>query len=340
MFFFSRKCNGSSLWISLIASDLGNNFIPEGAVDVLPYVEADLKKIVARVIEKAKEIYLSKVSRLQEQVQAERDLRVALEVGLSMSSRQISSSRADVAIEAESCRTPPSTKSATAASLWKYFQQDFDTTLAFASHERKQRTEESLLGAELRNIKGQVLTSGSSSRQPARKQFLDSSSFSDSKSTEASTSISMDELCAVDSASVPSTSRATEIFHLMVALTLNPSAIQSPRFSSQVNFNSVNSSKILSDKQPKPNAFLLGNAKHLNLHPKDVNPQWKNDDSQDEMKTPVFLDEDGSDKDHETRVLHNCGLLPNTCLPCLASTVPLDEKRRPQSPWVLEGLRA
>ncbi|KAF5958882.1 hypothetical protein HYC85_006107 [Camellia sinensis] len=110
------------------------------------------------------------------------------------------------------------------------------------------------------------------------------------------------------------------------------SAIQSPRFSSQVNFNSVNSSKILSDQQPKPNAISLGNEKHLNLHPKDVNPQLKNDDSQDEMKTPVFLDEDGSDKDDETRVLHNCGLLPNTCLPCLASAVPSDEKRRPQSP--------
>ncbi|KAI7991162.1 hypothetical protein LOK49_LG12G02286 [Camellia lanceoleosa] len=105
------------------------------------------------------------------------------------------------------------------------------------------------------------------------------------------------------------------------------SAVQSPRFSSQVNFNSVNSSKILSDQQPKPNAVLLGNAKHLNLHPKDVNPHLKN-----EMKTPVVLDEDGSDKDDETRVLHNCGLLPNTCLACLASTVPLDEKRRPQRP--------
>ena len=34
-----------------------------------------------------------KVSRLQEQLQAERDLRAALEVGLSMSSGQFSSSR-------------------------------------------------------------------------------------------------------------------------------------------------------------------------------------------------------------------------------------------------------
>jgi len=35
-----------------------------------------------------------KVARLQEQLQAERDLRAALEVGLSMSSGQLSGSRA------------------------------------------------------------------------------------------------------------------------------------------------------------------------------------------------------------------------------------------------------
>lgn len=66
------------------------------------------------------------------------------------------------------------------------------------------------MGADFRNIKGQGLTSGSS-RQHIWKQLLESTSFSDSKSTEASTSISMDEFCAVDSASVPSTSRAAEV---------------------------------------------------------------------------------------------------------------------------------
>lgn len=39
---------------------------------------------------------------------------------------------------------------------------------------------------------------------------MDSSPLSDSKSTEASTSISVDELGAVDSASLPSTSRIAE----------------------------------------------------------------------------------------------------------------------------------
>jgi len=67
--------------------------------------------------------------------------------------------------------------------------------------------QESLLGTDWRNIKGQVLASG---RQPSRKQFLESSP-SDSKSTEASTSMSVDDLGALDSASVPSTSRAAEV---------------------------------------------------------------------------------------------------------------------------------
>jgi hypothetical protein len=62
-----------------------------------------------------------------------------------------------------------------------------------------------------RNIKGQVLASGNGSRQPSRKPpFIDSSP-SDSKSTEASTSMSVDELGVVDSGSVPSTSRAAEV---------------------------------------------------------------------------------------------------------------------------------
>ncbi|GAY50934.1 hypothetical protein CUMW_130420 [Citrus unshiu] len=91
----------------------------------------------------------------------------------------------------------------------RFLQQDFDSTLAFVNHERKQRTEENLLGADWRNIKGQGLATGSSNRLP-RKQFVESTSLSDSKSTEASTNVSMDELCGVDSASVPSTSRPIE----------------------------------------------------------------------------------------------------------------------------------
>jgi len=70
--------------------------------------------------------------------------------------------------------------------------------------------QESLLGTDWRNIKGQVLASGNGTRQPSRKQFLESSP-SDSKSTEASTSMSVDDLGAIDSASVPSTSRVADV---------------------------------------------------------------------------------------------------------------------------------
>ncbi|KAF7120392.1 hypothetical protein RHSIM_Rhsim13G0209000 [Rhododendron simsii] len=211
------------------------------------------------------------VSRLQEQLQAERDLRAALEVGLSMSSGQFPSSRGmdsktraeleEIALaEADVARLKQKVAELhhqlnqqrqhhygslsdtcdhyehvqNHNSQQKYFQQDFDSTLAFVNHERRQRSEldlnilfqpiigrtarfvwpqrkESTLAAELRNIKGQVLAPGGNSRQPARKHLIDSPSFSDSKSTEASTSLSMDELCAVDSASMPSTSRVTEV---------------------------------------------------------------------------------------------------------------------------------
>lgn len=186
------------------------------------------------------------VSRLQEQLQAERDLRAALEVGLSMSSGQFSSSRgmdsktraeleeialaeADVArlkqkvaelhhqlnqqrqhhygSLSDACDRYQNVQNHN--SQQRFLQQDFDSTLAFVNHERKQRTEENLLGADWRNIKGQGLATGSSNRLP-RKQFVESTSLSDSKSTEASANVSMDELCGVDSASVPSTSRPIE----------------------------------------------------------------------------------------------------------------------------------
>ncbi|KAG2674690.1 hypothetical protein I3760_13G149700 [Carya illinoinensis] len=188
------------------------------------------------------------VSRLQEQLQAERDLRAALEVGLSMSSGQFSGSRGmdsktraeleEIALaEADVARLKQKVAElhhqlnqqrqhhygslSDASDRYQHVQnhnpqqrflpQDFDTTLAYCNHDRKQRTEESLLGTDWRSIKGQVLASGSNIMQSSQKQFMESTSLSDSKSTEASTSISMDELSAVDSAIVPSTSRAVEM---------------------------------------------------------------------------------------------------------------------------------
>ncbi|XP_010276674.1 PREDICTED: rho GTPase-activating protein 7 [Nelumbo nucifera] len=187
------------------------------------------------------------VSRLQEQLQAERDLRAALEVGLSMSSGQLSSSRgmdsktraeleeialaeADVArlkqkvaelhLQLNQQRQHHYGSLSDACDRYqhiqnlhphqKFLQQDFDMTLAFCNHERKQRSEESSLGGDWRSLKGQVLPSASGGRHLSRKQCVDSSCLSDSKNIEASTSINVDELCAVDSGTIPSTSRVAE----------------------------------------------------------------------------------------------------------------------------------
>ncbi|CAN6200115.1 unnamed protein product [Urochloa humidicola] len=160
------------------------------------------------------------VSRLQEQLQAERDLRAALEVGLSMSS-QISSSRsmdsktkaeleeialaeADVArlkqkvaelhLQLNQQRQHQYGSSADANDRYQHLpshlsqnivQPGFDRSIAFCNQEKKQRNEESLPSAShWRSIKQHVLSHGSS-RPFSRKHSLDASS----DSREASTSV-------------------------------------------------------------------------------------------------------------------------------------------------------
>ncbi|KAJ0812770.1 hypothetical protein HanPSC8_Chr17g0765701 [Helianthus annuus] len=73
----------------------------------------------------------------------------------------------------------------------RVFQEDFDSTIAYINHEQKQRLEETTLGAEFRNIRGQTLMNGNTSRQATRVQLLDSTRLSDSKSSETSTSLWM-----------------------------------------------------------------------------------------------------------------------------------------------------
>ncbi|KAL3621961.1 Rho GTPase-activating protein 7 [Castilleja foliolosa] len=200
------------------------------------------------------------VSRLQEQLQAERDLRAALEIGLSMSSGQFSGSHGmdsktraeleEIALaEADVARlkqkvaelhhqlnkqrqhhyVSPSNEpdhnqhAPNQNPQQTYRQQDFDTTLSVCNHERKQRTEE-LSGPDQRNIKGQSPVSGSSNRQPpSRKQFTESTNLSDSKSNETYKSVSIYDLGAVDSASVASATRAAEVMEYPP----NPSAASS-----------------------------------------------------------------------------------------------------------------
>ncbi|KAF8050376.1 hypothetical protein N665_1984s0006 [Sinapis alba] len=181
------------------------------------------------------------VSRLQEQLQAERDLRAALEVGLSMSSGHFSSHGVDSKTRAEleeialaeadvarlkhkvaelhqqlNQQRQTNLGSFSEArdnhqylqnhNLQKRFlQQDFDSTLAFVNHERKQRHEENLLGVEWRNSKGAGSFGVGNSRQPSRKQKPESGI--DSPSGK----MSLDKLSGIDSPSVPLTSRALDI---------------------------------------------------------------------------------------------------------------------------------
>ncbi|RCV14343.1 hypothetical protein SEVIR_2G430200v4 [Setaria viridis] len=162
------------------------------------------------------------VSRLQEQLQAERDLRAALEVGLSMSSSQFSSSRsmdsktkaeleeialaeADVArlkqkvaelhLQLNQQRQHQYGSSADANDRYEHLpshlsqnivQPGFDRSIAFCNQEKKQRNEESLpSSSHWRSIKQHVLLHGSS-RPFSRKHSLDAS-LSDSR--DASTSV-------------------------------------------------------------------------------------------------------------------------------------------------------
>ncbi|KAF5204248.1 Rho gtpase-activating protein [Thalictrum thalictroides] len=187
------------------------------------------------------------VSRLQEQLQAERDLRAALEVGLSMSTEQFSSARgmdsktreeleeialaeADVArlkqkvaalhLQLNQQRHTQYGSLSDACDRYqriqnlhtqqKFHQQDFDTKLAFVNHERKQKSEESSSGAEWGTVKTEALTSAHKGAQLPGKPVAEATSLSNSVSTGTSTNILVDELCAVDSASVPSTSKITE----------------------------------------------------------------------------------------------------------------------------------
>ncbi|CAF1778217.1 hypothetical protein Bca4012_045743 [Brassica carinata] len=184
------------------------------------------------------------VSRLQEQLQAERDLRAALEVGLSMSSGQFSSHGVDSKTRAELeeialAEADVARLKQKVAELHhqlsqqrqtnfgsfsdardshqylqnhnpqkRFLQQDFDSTLAFVNHERKQRHEENILGAEWRNSKGGGSFGVGNSRQPSRKQVQEPTNMVDSKSSSEE---SVDKFSAMDSPSAPSNSRALDI---------------------------------------------------------------------------------------------------------------------------------
>ncbi|KAL6524329.1 hypothetical protein OROGR_016763 [Orobanche gracilis] len=157
------------------------------------------------------------VARLQEQLQAERDLRAALEVGLSMYSAPFSGSpimdqtRAEleeIAL-AEADVAKLKQKVAELHHQLNQQRQHHYGSLSDATdryqHAPNQNSQQDLMGPDLRNIR-QLSASGSSNQQPIRKQFMESANLIDPKSNEASKSVG-----ALDSAPVTSTSRVAEV---------------------------------------------------------------------------------------------------------------------------------
>ncbi|XP_020268586.1 rho GTPase-activating protein 7-like, partial [Asparagus officinalis] len=165
------------------------------------------------------------VSRLQEQLQAERELRAALEVGLSISSGQLSSSRsmdsktreeleeialaeADVArlkqkvaelhlqlnqqrqnhygSSADDCNRYQNLGAS--LPLQKVLQQDFDLSLAFCNHEKKQRSEEGSSGTDWRSIKPQLHSCAGIKQLSQERSF--ETDLSESNGLDASSGIS------------------------------------------------------------------------------------------------------------------------------------------------------
>ncbi|KAG8383133.1 hypothetical protein BUALT_Bualt05G0153000 [Buddleja alternifolia] len=76
-----------------------------------------------------------------------------------------------------------------------------------------------------------------------------------------------------------------------------------------------------------PRDSISGAAKSSSVAPSDFDYKVKSDD---QGKKPVSVDDisSSSGEDGGDGLLENCGIIPNNCLPCLASTVPSVEKRR------------
>ncbi|KAF5939015.1 hypothetical protein HYC85_023274 [Camellia sinensis] len=99
----------------------------------------------------------------------------------------------------------------------------------------------------------------------------------------------------------------------------------------------INSS--FSDQLQRPGDSSTGNSARNSVsevaknsaHLDDIDSQSKSVEPLNEEKQPVFRDEISSVDEGEGRedgLLDNCGMLPNNCLPCLATTVPSVDKRR------------
>lgn len=110
-----------------------------------------------------------------------------------------------------------------------------------------------------------------------------------------------------------------------------------PRFSDQRSFNTIYPSLASSETNHKQNEhshenlefnFIREDAENVNTL---TDSQSKSNDPVNEMKANEISSTqhvNESANGGETGILHNCGLLPNNCLPCLAGTTSSVEKVR------------
>ncbi|KAL0408649.1 UNVERIFIED_CONTAM: hypothetical protein Sradi_1799300 [Sesamum radiatum] len=70
----------------------------------------------------------------------------------------------------------------------------------------------------------------------------------------------------------------------------------------------------------------LSGAARSSVHPSDYDFKVKSDEPITGKKS-VFVDEISCSAGGDDGLLNNCGILPNNCLPCLASTVPIEKRR-------------
>ncbi|KAM3313019.1 hypothetical protein ACQJBY_032630 [Aegilops geniculata] len=204
--------------LEIAKNDLQNRIAKEARGNAVLQVSLERRK---QALHERRLALEQDVSRLQEQLQAERDLRSALEVGLSMSSGQFSSPRAmasktraeleEIALaEADVARLKQKVAElhlllnqqrqqqygpSLDANDRNFVQPGFDMNLAFCNQEKHRNEESSVDASQWRNIKQHVLPFGSS-RPLTRKLSLDASS-SDSRGMEASTSMSSENTSVV-----------------------------------------------------------------------------------------------------------------------------------------------
>lgn len=96
-----------------------------------------------------------------------------------------------------------------------------------------------------------------------------------------------------------------------------------------VSLNGIEGGSVSSFPSSKDANHRSSDVQHFGV---DVNDsQCRCDENINEVNEAVFLDEISSvdaSSNKDDGLLDNCGILPNNCLPCLASTIPSFDKRR------------